>query len=125
MKGIKDMLATLPAIPPAVIRTTTVTGSVIDLVNSHGNMVVFDVGVITDGTHTPKLQECATSGGSYTDVAAADQVGTLAALASSTQQKVSYIGKLRFIKCVVTVTGSPGTGGYYGAIAVLESRKQP
>ena len=98
------------------------------MANSEANIFMIHHGAITDGTHTPKLQECATSGGTYTDVAAADQVGTFAAITSSTTagtfQKVSYIGNLRYIKLVVTVSGTT-TGGFYTATMLQRLRKQP
>ena len=126
MVATKDTVDFAVAVAPAAIRTSTVTGSAVDLANYSGNSIVINVGTITDGTHTPKLQESDASGSGYTDIAAADQVGTLAALASSTFQKVSYIGGKRYIRLVVTVTGSPATGGYYDATACLRgSRVQP
>lgn len=106
-------------------KTATATGTAVDLANADGCVVEFNVGTITDGTHTPKLTECDTSGGTYTDVAAADQVGTLAALATNTLQKVGYIGTKRYIKAVVTVAGAT-TGGIYGAdVLTFNKRKQP
>jgi hypothetical protein len=125
MKATKDILDFVSLIPPAVIKTTTTTGTGIDLANALENLVTFHPGAITDGTHTPKLQESDALGSGYSDVAAADQVGTLSALAASTIQQVSYIGSKRYIRAVVTVTGSPSTGGYYTAAAVVRYRKQP
>lgn len=125
MKEIKSILDVSTSIVP-LLRTTTVSGTGIDLANYSGNMFVFTPGAITDGTHTPKLQESDASGSGYSDVAAADQVGTLAALAANTNQEVSYIGAKRYVRMVITVTGSPATGGTIGGHAVLSGkRKQP
>lgn len=111
-----------PAIAP-LLRTATVNGTGIDLANSNGNQVIVYAGAITDGTFTPKLQE-SSDNSTFTDVAAADLVGSLSAQTANTAQDISYIGKLRYIRAVITVTGSPATGGNVGAIANLRKRKQ-
>lgn len=125
MKATKDIIDAAVVIAQGALKTSTTTGTGIDLANVIENTVFFLPGAITDGTHTPKLQESDALGSGYTDVAAADQVGTLAAIAANTIQQVSYIGSKRYLRGVVTVTGSPATGGYYGAYAVTRTRKQP
>lgn len=97
-------------------RTASANGTGIDLAGYRSAAVVFVVGTITDGTHTPKVQE-SDDNSSFSDVAAADQSGTLAALASSTNQEVSYIGSKRYIRAVSTVAGAT-TGGVYAAVVV-------
>jgi hypothetical protein len=52
----------------------SVTGTGVDLQSYESAEVVITVGTITDGTHTPKLQESATSNSGFTDVAAGDQL---------------------------------------------------
>jgi hypothetical protein len=110
---------------PAAL-TTTYTSAAIDTANASGVTVIVETGAWTDGTHTPKLQECATSGGSYTDVAAADQQGTFTAIAGAGQQNaiqaVGYIGRLEFLKVVVTVAGAT-TGVILGCHTVMDSRR--
>jgi len=118
MNDMKSNFDVKRTIAPAAARTTTTTGAAVDLAHCNGALVVFDPATITDGTHTPSVTECDTSGGTYTAVAAADLIGTLAALATDVQQRVSYIGKKQFIKGVITVTGSPSTGGVYDAVVV-------
>lgn len=113
-RDLKNNVDSFQSVAPAA-RTTTVTGAVVDLSDYEAAMVHLSVGTITDGTHTPKLQEADTSGGSYTDVAADDLEGSFAALASNVNQRVGYKGNKPFVKVVVTVTGSPSTGGVYGA----------
>jgi hypothetical protein len=124
MKAIKDNFDVLQSVVP-LLRTTTVTGSAVDLANAQENMILVQCGALTDGTHTPKITECATSGGTYTDVAAADLVGSLSALTANTAQLVSYIGSLRYIKVVITTTGSPATGACAFGDVVVKYRKQP
>src|SRR5882724_1776541 len=112
------------SIAPAVIATTTATGAAVDTDGFSGVTAVVTPGAITDGTFTPKLQECATSGGSFTDVAAGDLIGAFVACVASTVQRVGYTGSLRYVKVVDTVTGSPSTGGYVPAFIVLSNPRQ-
>jgi hypothetical protein len=104
-------------------RTATANGTGVDIANLGEVTVHFIVGTITDGTHTPKLQE-SDNNSTWSDVAAADQAGTLAALASNVNQKVGYLGTKRYVRAVSTVAGAT-TGGVYSAIAVGgQPRKQ-
>lgn len=75
------------ALAPAA-RNATANGTGVSLSNYGAIGVVFASGVITDGTHTPKLQE-SNDNSTWNDVAAQDQVGTLANLASNAVQKVA------------------------------------
>ncbi len=125
MLSDKNKLAVATSIAPAGARTTSTNGSSVDLQSVNKALVAFVPAAITDGTHTPKLQE-SSDNSTFTDVAAGDQDGTLAALAANTIQTVAYIGTKRYIRAVITVTGSPATGGIYGAVVITNSReKQP
>lgn len=105
-------------------RTATANGTGIDLANFASANVAFSVGTITDGTHTPKVQE-SDDNSTFTDVAAADLIGTLAALASNVNQRVGYRGIKRYIRAVSTVAGAT-TGGVYAAVVIrADARKQP
>ncbi len=123
MRAIKDEYVVTASFVP-LLRTATVSGTGIDLAGVNSNMFVFAAGANTDGTHTPKLQDSADNS-TWADVAAADQVGSLIAIAANSVQKVSYIGSKRYVRQVVTVTGSPATGATYTGYAVTKSRKQP
>lgn len=116
MRDIKSELDPIASLAPAARTNGTANGTGVDLRDFDGAMAVFNVGVITDGTHTPKLQE-SDDDSTYNDVAAADQLGTLAALASNVNQKVGYIGIKRYVRAVSTVTGAT-TGGVYAALVV-------
>jgi hypothetical protein len=100
------------AFAPAV-HSSTVAVAGVDLQGYEGAEAVIQVGTVTDGTHTPKLQE-SDDNSTWTDVAAANLNGAFVALASNTVQRVGYIGSKRYIGIVVTVTGSPATGAAYG-----------
>ncbi|MEZ5101171.1 MAG: hypothetical protein R3C15_15495 [Thermoleophilia bacterium] len=104
----------------AAARTATANGSSADLATYESAAVILNVGTITDGTHTPKLQE-SDDNSAWSDVAAADLQGAFAALASTTQQEVGYIGRKRYVRVVVTVAGAT-TGGVYGATIVRGHR---
>lgn len=113
MRDIKNNVDVSQSLGPAA-RTTSANGTGIDLRDHDGAMVVWHPGTITDGTHTPTLEESDTLGSGYTVVAAADMQGTFAALASNVIQRVGYVGSKRYIRAVITVSGAT-TGGVYGA----------
>src|SRR5690242_5947131 len=102
-KNLKRRISPVQTLAAAA-RTASANGSGVDLAKYESAAVVFNVGTITDGTHTPKLQE-SDDNSTFSDVAAGDQSGTLAALASSTLQSVGYVGRKRYIRAVVTVAG--------------------
>ncbi|MBL4744222.1 MAG: hypothetical protein JKX87_06255 [Cycloclasticus sp.] len=115
MKDLQSKLGFLVSIVAAAI-TATASGAGIDLQGFNSTVVVFTAGVITDGTHTPKLQE-SVDNSAWTDVAAGDQVGALVALTTNSVQKAGYKGNKRYIRAVVTVAGA-STGGIYSALVV-------
>lgn len=123
MRDLKNTLEVLKTISPAAANAS-VTGTGIDLASYGSTLIVFDVGAITDGTHAPKIQE-SDDNAIFTDVAAADLIGSLSNLATGVIQEIGYIGKKRYIRPFVTVTGAT-TGGVYGAVAIGgDARKQP
>ena len=120
LKNNFDVIST--AAPSA--RTATFNSTGVDLANYDGAMVVIHPGTITDGTHTPTLQE-SSDNSTFSAVAASDMIGTLAAIATNTVQRVGYIGSKRYIRLNVTVAGAT-TGGVYGANVVRGvSKKKP
>jgi hypothetical protein len=106
--------------------TSTTNGSALDLQGVVANAINFVPGTWTDGTHTPKLQE-SNDNSTWTDVTAANQVGTLTAISSAGSavvQQVSYIGSARYVRPVVTVSGAT-TGLQMSVEAVVKYHKQP
>ena len=81
MTDLKQTTDVKNSLAPAA-RTATANGTGVDLANFASAEVAFVVGTITDGTHTPSVQE-SDDDSTYTAVAAADLIGTLAALAST------------------------------------------
>ena len=127
MPASRDSHSIAYGLVPAA-RTASANGTGVDLSGFGSNMFVVEFGVVTDGTHTPKLQESADNS-SWADVAAADLSGSFSAATSSSggsaTQKVSYIGALRYVRPVITVSGAT-TGAVSAAVAVLgRGRKQP
>ena len=114
-RDIEAKLGAVTSIAPAD-NSASVNGTGVDLRGFSGAMVVFNVGAINDGTHTPSLEE-SDDDAVYTAVAAADQLGTLAALTANTNQKVGYRGTKRYIRAVSTVAGAT-SGNLYGALVI-------
>lgn len=119
LTSIRARTSVVSAVAPAGNRTTSVNGSSVDT-NGYGHVTfVLHPAAITDGTFTPKLQD-SPDASTWTDVDATYQDGTFAVLASNTLQRVAYIGAQRYVRLVVTASGSPSTGGIYSACAVLQ-----
>lgn len=126
MQNIHSEISPAVGIAPAAARTTTTTGTGVDLSGYDAAEVILQPAAITDGVHTPTIEESDSSGSGYTTVAAGDMVGTLAALAANTIQRVAYKGIKRYLRVVITVTGGPATGGVYSAMVLrAHPRKQP
>ena len=117
MKDIYSGLGIVAAVVPATL-TATNTSAAIDLQGFDGAMVIIQTGAIGgSGNFTPKLTECATSGGTYTDVAAADLNGSFTdPLAASSVYKIGYRGNKRYIKTVLTLNS--GTNIVAGVVVV-------
>lgn len=85
--------------------TATANGQGIDLQGFAGSGVVFSVGTVTDGTHSPKIEE-SDDNSNWNDVAPADQEGMLLDLVSDSNQRVGYKGAKRYLRAVLTVSGA-------------------
>ena len=94
-------------------RTATYNGAAIDLQSYDSVTIALVVGAWTDGTHTPKLQE-SDDASIWTDVAAGDLVNAFSPISSSAGQnavqRVGYVGYKRYVRPVLSVSGSPSTG---------------
>ena len=105
-----------------LLRTTTVTpSSGVDLQGYEGAAVILHAGTVTDGTFTPELQESDEASANFTAVADADLDGTETAFTSSVDDRVlvlGYKGTKRYIRLVLTASGSPSTGGTIGCTIV-------
>lgn len=114
----------LQSLKPAA-RTATATGSTIDCLGYDAVEILIDSGTCTDGTHTVSLTE-SSDDTTYTAVAAGDLEGTFPAIITTNDDQcytVGYRGTKRYLRPVITVSGSPGTGAIIG-IAALRGRKK-
>ena len=109
------------ALAPAVV-AAAVNGLAVDLAGFDSALFVINTGAIVGaGDFGVKLQESdTTTDADFSDVAAADQLGTIpATLAANSTYRVGYIGskRKRYVRAVVTKAG--GTSIALGASAVL------
>ena len=102
--------------------TATATGATVDLRGFESAVVAFVVGTVTDGTHTPSVEE-SDDDSTWTAVAAADLTGTLADLASDANQRVGYRGAKRYVRAKLAVSGAT-TGVQAAAVVVRGNAAQ-
>lgn len=121
-----------------VVRTATTTSSACGLAGYEGAMFSVLFGVSADTlsasvTWDCKLTECATSGGSYTDVAAADVIGhtsnAFGAIDDMSEDaavySLGYKGTKAYVKVVVTATGSHSSGTPIAIVATKYKSLNP
>jgi len=120
VRNAEDVISPSISIAQGALVTSTVTGAAVDLTQVDQALIIFNYGVITDGTFTPSITTSSTSGGTY----AADTVsGTLTAGTSAADETLVAVtynkdsGK-DFVKAVLTVTDSPATGGFVSATVI-------
>jgi hypothetical protein len=114
MRDLEARIDAATSLTPAGNRTSSANGTGVDLQGYDGAVVVVSAGTITDGTHTPKVQE-SDDNSTFTDVASTDLAGTaLVAITANSVQRISYVGNKRYIRVATTVSGTT-TGGMYTA----------
>ncbi len=106
---------------PAVV-TATAESAAVDLNDYEGpiTVILHSTASGTGITNTPKLQECATSGGTYTDVADGGFTA-VANTASSQAVRVNSDNLMRYLKLDFVVAG--GTGEGVVAASVIGKKK--
>jgi len=119
-RDLKSNVDASQSLAPAE-RTASANGTGIDTRNHDSAMVVFNIGLYTDGGWTPAVEE-SDDNSIFTAVAAADLEGAFTAIndasADNTTQRVGYKGNKRFIRAVLTEAGAspaPSTGLVAGA----------
>lgn len=125
-QDLNSSISVVTTIPPA-LRTTTVTpSSGVDLAGFNAFAVVAIAGAITDGTHTFSIQHSDTANSGFANVPAGELSGTPGAISANTVTEIGYLGTKRYIRAVITTTGSPATGGTIGVVVVRgAARKEP
>ena len=110
-------VATVLALAPSV-KTAAGDGVTIDRKGYGGLLFVVNTGAIAGaGDFSAKVQESA-NGTDWTDADAEDVLGKFpATFAATSAYRVSYIGKQRYARVSLTMTG--GTSIAAGAVAVL------
>ena len=104
MRDIVSNIGVSQAVAPAVL-TATNTSAGIDLLGFNAAAVVINTGALVGAAvFVPKLQE-SDDNSTFTDVAAADLVGTFpASLAATSIYKVGYVGNKRYVRTVLTLS---------------------
>lgn len=118
MRDLSHNLGVVQALVPQVLAATD-TSAAIDLLGFNSAMLVINTGAIaSSGNFTAKLQESdTTTSEDFTDVVAADLIGTLpAVLLASSVAKQSYIGNKRYLRLVTTKNS--GTSIAAGAVII-------
>ncbi|MCH7944128.1 MAG: hypothetical protein IIB67_12995 [Proteobacteria bacterium] len=114
-RDLKSNIDIVTSLAPAA-RTATASGTGVDLRGYESAVATFVTGTVTDGTHTPSVEE-SDDDSTYTAVAAADLLGSLADLASDTVQRVGYRGGSRYIRAKITASGTT-TGALDCAVVI-------
>lgn len=129
LRDLKTRIDCVMAIAP-IVRTanTAVNGATCDLQGYNSAMAIMTFGAWTDGTHTPKLQD-SPDNSVWTDVVAADMVGTFIALSSAVNQnasqRVGYIGSQRYLRLVLTTAGATVGAGSSAEIVRGDAAQNP
>lgn len=113
------------ALATTTITSSAATGVAVDC-GVYGNnfrdvLFIVNSGTLTDGSYAVTVQECDTSGGSYTAVDSARILGTLPSYALTDDGVWTSFGvrpTKRYVQIVITPTGA-STGGPFTATAVL------
>ena len=109
MRSVYDAIKVLASLVPAT-RTASADGAAVDTKGYNSAMAVILAGDIdlanTDETYAFKVQECATSGGTYTDV-----TGATAAVTADNNVKVIRVeglgtSRMRYLRIVATLGGT-------------------
>ncbi len=122
-RDINKNVAVSSTLSPNIVTTTT-EGATVDLAGFLAAMFVAHIGTITDGTYAFDLEE-SDDDSTWGNIAAGDLSGSFANATSAADdrvQEVGYLGTKRYVRCNVTVSGSPSTGG---PISVTVIKAQP
>lgn len=124
MRDIGSSINAAVDVPPLVRTGNAATnGAGVDMAGYNAVTFLFITGTMTDSSLVCKIQEDdASNFGGATDVAAADVVGgsnsqSFAATDDNVVKELTYIGKKRYVRGVMTQAGAT-SGGTYGSVAV-------
>ena len=128
---VYDNVKARVALAPAAARTNgTVNGTTVDRKEGRtffrSAMFVINAGVVTDGTHTPNVQE-SSNGTAWTDVDAGDLQGAETAIGTANDERVfeiGYTGNARYIRLQLVTAGATA-GGLVDAVCLLGIQDVP
>lgn len=124
-RDINKDVAVAETLSPNIVTSTT-AGDTVDLLGFRQAMFVAHIGTITDGTYAFDPEE-SDDASTWTNIAAGDMSGSFTNASSSaddTIQEVGYLGSKRYVRCNVTVTGSPSDGGPIGITVIKGAPRQ-
>lgn len=127
MRSVYDAIKALFTIRP-VTATATTTGSAVDTKGYNSAAVILEVGTVSGTTPTldVKLQECATSGGTYTDVSGA-VFTQVTATGNSQILRIEDLGvtRKRYLKAVGTIAGTTPSFAFGVEILLGRAFREP
>lgn len=93
--------------------TATQQGTAVAFDDYEAATVVFSVGTVSDGTHTPVVAVSDDGGSTWSTLTDADLVGSLSNLSSDSVQSVGFLGQgYTHIRAEINVTGATGGADY-------------
>jgi hypothetical protein len=106
---------------------TTTLGAEIDTQGFNSFVFFLQSGVITDGNYVVSLVESDTSGGTFTAVDSAEQLGNAnyAQAEDNTIKRLGYIGKKRYVKFSIVSTSTSSGGIFSGLVVKSDALTQP
>lgn len=128
MKDLKNKTGLVQLLEPTDLAHTTTKSKLLDLAGFNGAVLEVSIAALTgvDGSNyvTPKLQESDTTADTaFTDVSSDDLIGAFSAVNStsldSVIQSVGYKGVKRYVRVVLTYTGTAITAGVIGVTGIL------
>lgn len=105
-RSIIDILVTLLTLETVSDTAAAQTSAAVDGFGCDAVTHNLHIGASLVAGGTYKITECDTSGGTYTDAAATDMVGTGITPVASKTIRVGYIGRKRYSKLVFTPGGA-------------------
>lgn len=120
-------MRTYISVPFAAYATNVVTtGGAVDLLWWRSAVVQVLTGTITDGTYTVEVQHSDASGSGFTAVDTSELQGPEPAIVAANDNavfEIGYLGSKRYLKVVVTATGTT-SGGVLGACVLVGSPRR-
>lgn len=115
MKNLARRVSPQLSLPPAA-RTASANGTGSDLSGYNSCAIVFSLGALTDGTHTPSVQH-SDDNTTFGAVGSSDVTTVMTAMTANSVQRTAYVGPKRYVRAVLTVAGAT-TGALSSALIV-------